>query len=570
MPRRTMNQQTLQFQAITWQEDVVPLTEPTTLSGIQEVRGRPHWVAPEQPYWEFDWQLTPESGLRLTHGIVRNTQTGLPISTESVFEEINFTDLQIAFDRILGTNQAGSLIDFDLQLGFSHPESRVWMRKKGVRQGTPPDPLFQYGLILKLINDFNGTRVTLRISIVFRGSANDFDPGNIPVAMKFYPQIGWTWERTIFSGPTVNRFRGSIRITVNNRMEHGEHSHHAEHGNAASLFADSNTSLIDLTRPSGGGVLDGTAGFFRGYFFNGSYPSGWGMVFDYGQTDLTTAKEYPVVYGPQDTSRLSNRERVYRWPPRISGQSTSDRGQFVIQKQSRQGYYDNIHIHARMSPYTNGDTQIHAPFCGHSCIHLHWRWSYVSTLGAGVRSWKFKGWSQGVQSRSNTTVGAPLIPHNQKLIVAICVPNQTRFSEENILNSDSNILLHGTNKMIWYCVDIYDVTTDQNLRLNSGEQQVIMEQEVGWSYRYANPVESTAVNDLISAIEWNLTRLHVPILNITVFPPLPLDQAQMSDYFETIIYPRFRYIPGTSINQIPSGTWNELWNGPTGVRIEEL
>ena len=48
-------------------------------------------------------------------------------------------------------------------------------------------------------------------------------------------------------------------------------------------------------------------------------------------------------------------------------------------KANRQGYCDDLHLHAEMpTPDLNGSEQVHAPFCGDPFVHIHWRWASIS------------------------------------------------------------------------------------------------------------------------------------------------------------------------------------------------
>src|SRR5207247_11382683 len=138
-------------------------------------------------------------------------------------------------------------------------------------------------------------------------------------------------------------------------------------------------------------------------------------------------------------------------------------------------------------PDINGTEQSHAPFCGHSCVHMHWRWSGVAAGTAPVeRRWYYKGWSTGKKIEGNTRDHSPLIPPNQKLTVAICRPGHVRVNDAQILPTGRG-KLDKLRKQIWYCVDVIHTT---DAPINENKQQVILEAGLGWAYRYALPADT--------------------------------------------------------------------------------
>jgi hypothetical protein len=153
-----------------------------------------------------------------------------------------------------------------------------------------------------------------------------------------------------------------------------------------------------------------------------------------------------------------------------------------LTKEPRQAAYDNMHLHGTMGTVGNisatdplATPRVMAPGCGHSCFHAHWRWgnstyflsaanpahpdlsvlslvlsaavsdglvTLLTSSGLGTEdatdavaaalwNWapgvlapplseKYLGWSSdGPNSRSNQTPGAPLIPPNQRLEIAV-------------------------------------------------------------------------------------------------------------------------------------------------------
>ncbi len=548
--KRDLASQTLKFQDVSFATSR-PVVAPVAATSARAETGRPAGTPATHPFWEFSWQITSDTGLKLTNLVGRDAL--IAGSAQTVAELVDFTDLKVLFSDSPG----GNLQDFPIAAAFTHKESKFEYGINGssMASGTR-DPLFQQGMMLTLVHDFGGTcKVTLRLCVVFRGPANDFDPGGVPFSLNFYPQIGYTWQSMGTSGRRVKQFRGSVRVLVNNQTS-AFGSMHAMAENVANFWTDSNVSRNSgENRPSimNEGCTADTWAPHRALYFLDSRPFGWGLVFDYNRMFLQDEQEYSCVYGPNDGNLYTRaRTRLYQWP--ASGATKV--ADYKVTKVPRQGYYDNIHLHGRMPhPDPKGNEQIHAPFCGHSCIHLHWRWSNISSTNAvGDRGWYYKGWSRGTTVEAFSEPGSPLIPPNQKLTVALCAPTRTRTSAANILPAaGSRASLDVLRKLIWYSTDIID---GPRVKLNAGEQQVIFEHGIGWAYRYALDTESDAVDGLLNVFQDN---------------PATVTQANLMDFFETKIYPGFRYwtARGITTNQVPEGTHDDVMTG-TPQTMEEL
>lgn len=558
---RRLDSQTLLFDEIRW--EILDQTEVIESSSSTQVRGSPSgnragivssdddYTPPETtrpPYWEFDYEILPTGGLKFTNVNVRDTYASG--SLEEVFEFIDYTDLEVEFTD-------GTSVPFDLGAALSAGTTYLEVAENGTRFTlTPNDPLFQRGIKLSVTHNVlagsGGTcNVTLEMAAVFRGAANDFDPGGVPVALDVWPQLAFTWDN---NGATkfVSRFRGTMRYLMRNKMRPmGDNP--AGTQNVSGYFTDSNESMNDGRADDD--TLRAWAGSWRGL------PFGWRMVFDYLTANFSQEKEFIGVYGPNDghkyrQSSSTLRRRRYNYP------STSPY-RVIVAKKDRQGDYDNTHTHAKMPNDDCGNVPVHAPFCGHSCIHLHWRWAPLAVTGAeGDRGWQFKGWSTysvsnrrhsaAVNPTAYTTSGAPLIPPNQKLIHAITSPSRTRHNQDHIINPAAPGTLDPLRKLSWYCVDIFDPGVNQ--------KQVIFEQGMGWAYRYATPDEAAAVDGLT---------------DVTFFDSLPWtshpNQSQMAEFFDEV-YELFRYFGmlqphvGSCVDQVPDGSFG----GSSGTSMEDL
>jgi hypothetical protein len=558
---RRIDTQTLMYDEIDWQQTTT--TTITQSTPAVQVRGAPRGLrsgvtsndedhTPDEvarpPYWEFDYVIDV-SGLSFTNVVVRDAISSG--SSDNVFESISFDDLEVEFTD-------GTKVNFNIANALTnsaHPPVLLVSEGGTRRTVTPNDRLFQRGLKLTLTEDVlagsgGSQNITVELSAVFRGAANDFDPGGVPVALDVWPQIGLTWER---GSKIVDRMRGSVKLLANNEMSHVHGGPASTHGNVAGFFTDSNEAMND------GRADDDMIRTWAGATLVGA-PFGWLMVFDYLLSNVTTEKELIGVYGPRDGNKYaqspSSRRRIrYRYPP-------GSPYHLVVAKKDRQGDYDNTHMHARMSaPDGCGNLQIHAPFCAHSCVHLHWRWAGVSADTApGDRAWQFKGWNKGgvVRTSRHTALtvatayalsGAPLIPPNQRLMFALCRPAATRHSADHIINTAAAAALDPLRKLYWYCIDI--------IRPHFEQRQVIFEQGIGWAYRYALEDEATAVDRLTDGIEDELPLTGTPT------------HEEMMGFFEEV-YELFRYrhsshVP-SCVDAVPQGTFT----GGTGTAMEDL
>jgi hypothetical protein len=556
---RTIDRQTLMYDEIIWAKTVrlSPLnpggptvqvrSAPTGLrSGItsNDSDHTPDEVA-RPPYWEFDFRLDNTSGLRFTNVMVRDALSSG--SRDNVFESIEFADLEVQFTD-------STRVPFDMAAALTSPSAVLLVSEGGRRVTvTPNDTLFQRGLKLTVTQNVlaasgGSQNITVEISAVFRGAANDFDPGDVPVALDVWPQIGLTWER---GSKTVDRMRGSVKLLANNEMAHMPGSPMSAHENVAGFFTDSNESMND-GRADDDRIRTWAASWIGA-------PFGWLMVFDYLLGNVTTEKELVGVYGPRDGNKYaqgasSPRSIRYRYP-------SSSPYRIRVAKKDRQGDYDNTHAHAKSAPDGCGNVPIHAPFCAHSCVHLHWRWAGIAADSVtGDRGWQFKGWEKaGVRSTSrycaviraaaHALAGAPLIPPNQRLMFALCRPGATRHSADHIINPAASGALDPLRKLNWYCVDI--------IQPNFEQRQVLFEQGIGWAYRYALEDESTAVDRLTDGISDDLPLTGTPT------------HQQMMEFFDDV-YKLFRYRDaphvGSCVNAVPQGTFD----GGTGTAMEDL
>jgi hypothetical protein len=552
--KRKLNSQTIAFEEIDWDKSKTKTAAPkTNPSGT--CNSLPLGTSATEPYWVFSYEVNPSFGLQIRDIKAINTQSAG--SEEPVIKLLEFAEITVTFSD-------GTTSSFDINSALNNASSTFMETEYGTLRPTSsynphttPDPSCQRGLYLKLVDTFGGTcQVEVELSAVFRKSFADFDPGNIPIAMKIFPHVSMTWYTIGTSGRKVTNFHCTVKTTLQNcmSMDHGSMSEDDMAGmaNTAGFFTDSNAAFDTWdTRNLSDGLLGLAA---LGAKIDGK-PFGWSMVFDYlrsldkksGQNKET---EIIGVYGPNDTGYFdTERSKDYGWG------FLSWIAKITCRKAPRQGMYDNIHVHATMPDDTHGNSPMHAPFCGHSCFHLHWRWSKTSSDGAEdpARKPTYKGWSRAqtittprsaylTEPVAFSTTNAPLIPPTHRLKLAVTDSSTSRHSSTAIINSSAPGDLPDIDKTIWYEVDI--------IRPKGAYKQVIMEHGMGWAYGYNwnTPVQGLAfVMDEYTLLGYFLTS-HTPT------------QQELSDFFSNKIYPAFRYFDAddtSSLEQIPQGSYKD-------------
>jgi hypothetical protein len=551
---RTLSTQTIIFQDIDWKK--INLEQKTKVYNLasKSIDTSPAGLADSgDPYWIFNYEVNSSFGLKITDIKGKNTEGNN--NEEPVINLLEFLELRVEF------TDNSKKVNFNLVKAFQNPKSSFIETENGTLRikssynpFETPDSLFQRGLLLTLVEDFGGKcEVIVELSIVFRGSFADFDPGDVPVAMKLYPHASYKWNVINEGGISVRSFHCLIKSTVANYMSHDMTNMPAGASmppmeNVAGFYADSNTSMDDDRQRS-------NENWFSSYgarLIN--KPLGWAMVFDYIKK-VTKESEIIAVYGPEDLDFLTERKGEYTWD-----NDFILKNKISLAKAPRQGMYDNIHVHAKMPDYKDdtgaspwwGVNQIHAPFCGHSCIHMHWRWSKISVDGSIIkeRGNTYKGWGK-IQYRvlpellskdpiAFSTINAPLIPPTHRLVVAVTNPQTNRFSESKILNPTTYNNINGLNKSIWYSIDI--------INPNKGIKHVIMEHGFGWAYKYNWNI---AVDGLTDALEDELP------VNFWQGSD-DFSQKQLSDFFEQSVYPRMRYFDiddQAEGEQVPDGSY---------------
>jgi hypothetical protein len=302
---------------------------------------------------------------------------------------------------------------------------------------------------------------------------------------------------------------GGVRVPMPMQLAHAEGHHHHGGGapserNYVGLFTDSNSAPLaatELIRRIHGPSLKNE--------LDQAYPvmtAIWHSVFDYVRTDIPRETTYTGVYSAYDAPYNSYRLAEFTWPTAAENVLWPiDFFPRHVAKMPRQGAYDNIHIHGDMGTYRSNPQMpmIMAPVCAHACFHLHWRWSpanymiqlfnlfgdlFSATVAASSDPVKFvqevmqaiesqeeetavvihvvplfrdaadlvhalfygsdyNGWSSELfTARSGVSLGAPLVPPNQRVRIALTADGSTATPSGRELQPD--------RKYVWYRTEI--------------------------------------------------------------------------------------------------------------------
>lgn len=508
-PRRaTLDDQRLEYDLVQWSapHGTTPVPFAAKPIGYSATAG--------DPTWSGTYEVTATEGLKITNLSISGLD---PMLGSDVCSEIGFRDIALLLDD-------GTKLDFDLAAAIARAGTDAFaLAFPGAKNAT--DKSYVWGCKLSLENELSagdGRSCLLRVdtSLVLKSKAADFDPSWNPVAMKLYPQIGLSWKSVGEKKAVVASASATLRLVVNGWM-----TGVAENSNATSVICTSNVGLRDSERdvPQLGDPL-------------------WDVVFDYFRGDLRNELFFAAVFPESDPSMGTvPRPAVCRWP-----NPTSD---FNIVKFARQGAYDDVHTHGVMAvdpkvpatgPADEGNYQVDAPGCGEACFHLHWRWapagfdratkltasffavSYRGEEGTALpeskriviadKGLQFLGWGKpaGGDWQSNILKGAPLIPPNQRLRIAVTDPSRDssyvagKVSDGSVTLGSSFERTGGPDdrkRALWYMVEI-DAPKEE-------QRQVVFEQGAGFAFDYADDPEDFD-SAYYQSLRWNGSTQRIP------------------------------------------------------------
>ena len=237
----------------------------------------------------------------------------------------------------------------------------------------------------------------------------------------------------------------------------------------------------------------------------------WADSFDYIKYHFPKAYEFLAVKGKAHADFIQ--PGYFKEWPKVEYEYPSGSGnKLSLLKHSRQGAYDNIHLTGYLGHYKDNNKLVtHAPICGYCCFHMHFRWSPVAEYAAtrtsvaalrtdkgtqkiSDKSYKNKyvGWNF-IEAHGAYSQGAPLIPYNQQLKIAITHPtNGTTYPDhptDRVVPQNDNTDLHKDKKAIWYSAEIVNG--------GLGESHVVLEQGCGYAYEYSDVARAldVIVND---------------------------------------------------------------------------
>jgi hypothetical protein len=184
---------------------------------------------------------------------------------------------------------------------------------------------------------------------------------------------------------------------------------------------------------------------------DGMFPSvTWDQSFEYYDLDPTAGGSYVIAHPQTDIKKgartiVGVKVKSYDVCDEIRGdfdlRRTADVKTRYVNKEARQGEFDNIHISPKMTlqksqlksdygpsiddlaPTFENITM--APFCVHDCLHMHVRWA----TWPGKDRWddptafapvNFRGWDG--DSSPNALPGVPIVPANQKVTLNLKSP----------------------------------------------------------------------------------------------------------------------------------------------------
>ncbi|SFT98181.1 hypothetical protein SAMN05660657_04404 [Geodermatophilus amargosae] len=429
-----------------------------------------------QPAWACSVEPGPAQGLRLVNVRLKN-RPGDPFSqVEEIFSRIEFSAPRVKF-----AGEQEQVLPFAQAFANTAEAPELQVLTDATSNSTTGGFLGAVRLALtwRIPGHWSVEAV---LSVTFKDKNNDFDPGGAAIGNKLYPQMSIRYRRPPKSETgrlsKIDWLAGSIRLHPSNVFPtdlpvHADLHHFLTGTQQITLTTDSNSSDDDSTYkwdredvsevfiqcsgeavPEWGlwgaewesgrllaTVLDPSLGNFlpdrlalkfagavarRGHLTRNlpGLPH-WSWLFDYVTPLSSGSRRFVAVYrrGELTGANLDgglDREIKVRWP------AGDEEYTMTVEKWGRQGAYDNLHVHPGMGLH-GGREVVPAPFCADLCTHLHWRWGAVTqsgqlpaTPGALDRP-QFLGWGRTgrLDQGAHTTLGAPLVPPNQHVEVAL-------------------------------------------------------------------------------------------------------------------------------------------------------
>jgi hypothetical protein len=272
-------------------------------------------------------------------------------------------------------------------------------------------------------------RVMIVLSFATCCERNDYDPGGLGAAAKFFPQI------LVRANVPLKKIEATIRL---DRPEA-----------TTSLENKIGDGPVSCCKPPYD-QAKGTIGALMLTDFNGNPSIGptafWGNIFGYYQTDAFKALgnvPMHVVRKDRPVQRVATEELSERDFQQMAPWDSPD---IPFMKVPRQGEFDNIHMAPKLAlqnvsligvsdgffgvadttfPIDDGvrallklDDITMAPICAHDCFHMHWRWTTD-----GTTKWSL-GWDEVGPHR---VPGATMVPLNQDVFLTLRSPHEMSY-----------------------------------------------------------------------------------------------------------------------------------------------
>ncbi len=448
-----IDRQILLFDRVAWKSPGNVVTSKP--SSPQALTATGVGLTDRKPVWRFDANVTPQAGLQIQNLQLVGREVAFDpfFNAKNVASRISFEDLSV--DYTLDGAPATKLLSYSD--AFADPDGVTFQVNLDgadlVQAGVKAT--FRWVIPKVMIVEAEAT-------LVLRGPKADFDPGGVVLACKWAPQLAMQYRRLAREGKAlvVKALKGTVVFEYNNIIPGGlqlppdapPHIQKFLTGKlAASLFTDSNSSDVDNVYDVGltggtwksgrklAGVTTIRGSAARRAHLQDNKPGlpHWSWLFDFVTPTVSAKKTAVATYHrafstKTDTTKAGKdggqpRDRTYKWPLDADQTSSTPRN-FVmtVQKQPRQGGFDNLHAAAdhgfadNPPPGDKNATITPAPFCGDMCNHLHWRWG---TTGISVATDKeaFLGWGPSGKGGdgANRVLGAPLVPPNQHIDVTL-------------------------------------------------------------------------------------------------------------------------------------------------------
>jgi hypothetical protein len=363
----TFDNQRRRFKQVTW----LAATGEYQGQSLSEVySARPDGTDTGAPYWTMKVLYDPTNGLIAEDIQIQHGNQAIPL-----FSRIEFTNVAVTIEKQKkrsGKWEAAGEQTFNIAATGPGFDGLLRTYENGYTDQSEKG-LYQRGfdLVIEQSLKWDGQTPAVHLrcstSITFRGMRNDIEPTGIVDGLYVYPEIAMKWTPSPEDAPSNIRFKvldfhGAPKLTINVQHSHPDLPSPGA-GNVASFYTDRNGPFVPLPHKL------------------------WEDIFPYYRPNVQKELEFTGVEADSLPYKLSGARAGPHRQVNVQWQQGNATKTTDFYKVRRQGAYDNVHIHGKMSAITGpGGSQtvnVHAPFCVHSCVHQHWRWgNEVALLGS--------------------------------------------------------------------------------------------------------------------------------------------------------------------------------------------